>query len=87
MDGVSLGHLVPGLTYEVGQSLGTWLISRGIAEELAHESQALVIPLDNPRAFEQLTRGVSVVPPPAIAAEKAEKPKTEKKPRRRRKPR
>jgi hypothetical protein len=34
MDGVSLSHFVPGLTYEVSDSLGGYLITTGAAEEV-----------------------------------------------------
>jgi hypothetical protein len=34
MDGVSLSHFVPGLTYEVSDSLGGYLITNGAAEEV-----------------------------------------------------
>jgi hypothetical protein len=34
MDGVSLSHLVPGLTYEVSDSLGGYLVTNGDAEEV-----------------------------------------------------
>jgi hypothetical protein len=69
MDGVSLSHLMPGITYEVPSELGYWLISRGTAELVPETSGGLAIPLDNPFAFEQLTQGVSVVPPIATAAD------------------
>jgi len=34
MDGVSLSHFVPGLSYEVSDSLGGYLITNGAAEEV-----------------------------------------------------
>jgi hypothetical protein len=35
LDGVSLGHLEPGLTYDVEESLGAYLVSTQSAEEVA----------------------------------------------------
>jgi len=71
MDGVSLSHLVPGTTYEVPAELGYWLMSRGVAEYVSETSGGFVVPLDNPFAYEQLTQGVSVVPPLSEAADTA----------------
>lgn len=34
MDGVSLSHFTPGLTYEVPDSLGGYLVTTGTAEEV-----------------------------------------------------
>jgi hypothetical protein len=34
MDGVSLSRIVPGLTYEVSDSLGGYLVTNGAAEEV-----------------------------------------------------
>jgi hypothetical protein len=71
MDGVSLSHLVPGTTYEVPAELGYWLMSRGVAEYVSETSGGVVVPVDNHFAYEQLTQGVSVVPPIADAADAA----------------
>src|SRR5258705_12678762 len=49
MDGVSLSHLLPGLTYDVEPSLGHYLTLNQYAEEVPSETLALVIPLDDPR--------------------------------------
>jgi hypothetical protein len=46
MDGTSLSHLLPGLVYEVPVSLGTWLTSRGVAEEDVRPTVGLIVPLD-----------------------------------------
>ena len=69
MDGVSLSHLVPGTTYELPAELGYWLMSRGVAEYVSEAAGEVVVPLDNHFAYEQLTQGVSVVPPIADAAD------------------
>ena len=68
MDGVSLGHLVPDTTYDLEPGVARYLIDSRHAEPV--RSSALVIPLDNPRAYSQLTRGVTVIPPLAEAADK-----------------
>jgi hypothetical protein len=69
VDGVSLAHLVPGLTYDLEPFVAEHLIAMTNAEELPVSASALVIPLDNPRAFSQLTRGVTIVQPLAEAAD------------------
>jgi hypothetical protein len=73
MDGVSLSHLVPGTTYELPSELGYWLMSRGVAEHVSETSGEVVVELDNHFAYEQLTQGVSVVPPLSDAADKADR--------------
>jgi len=70
LDGVSLGHLVPGLIYELEPVTANFLIAQGYAEELASGEPALVIPLDNPTIFSQLLGGVSVTTHRAEAADK-----------------
>jgi len=67
MDGVSLSHLIPGASYDIPSELGYWLISRGVAEYVTETSDGVVMPLDNSLALEQLTQGVSVLPPIATA--------------------
>jgi hypothetical protein len=80
LDGVSLAHLTPGLTYDLNPSVAHHLMVKGCAEELPPSTPALVIPLDNARAYLQLTRGVTVVPPLAEAADKPprRRPRTKK---------
>jgi hypothetical protein len=34
MDGVSLAHLIPGLTYDLEKSVSRYLIEKGCAEEM-----------------------------------------------------
>lgn len=72
MDGISLSHLIPGTTYEVPAELGYWLISRGVAELASATAGDMAVPLDNPYAYEQLTQGVSIIPPLADAADNAD---------------
>jgi hypothetical protein len=68
MDGVSLAHLIPDTTYDLEPAIADYLIESRHAELVP--SSALVIPLDNPRAYSQLMRGVTVIPPLAEAADK-----------------
>jgi hypothetical protein len=68
IDGVSLAHLVTGLTYDLDPFVANYLIAKDSAEALLPSASALVIPLDNARAYVQLTRGVTVVQPRAEAA-------------------
>jgi len=64
VDGVSLRALVPGSIYAVNPTLGHYLVTNEIAEEVASGSDpALVVPLDTPYALEQLTKGITVLPP------------------------
>jgi hypothetical protein len=79
MDGVSLSHLTPGTTYDVPSELAYWLMSRGVAERVADDAAGVVVPLDNPLAFEQLTHGVSVIPPAAEAADAPSDRRTQRK--------
>ena len=69
MDGVSLSHLTPGTTYDMPSELAFWLMSRGVAERVPDDAPAVVIPIDDPLAYEQLTHGVSIIPPIAEAAD------------------
>jgi len=84
VDGVSLRCLVPGSTYDVNPTLGHFLVTNGLAEELLPASDpALVIPLDTPYAIEQLTRGITLVPPGGIVTlEKRHRTSARRKPTR-----
>ena len=61
LDGVSLAHLIPGLIYDVDPAVGRHLIQLKHAEAIPAAAPGLVVPLDNPHAFEQLTKGVTVI--------------------------
>ena len=61
LDGVSLGHLIPGLIYEVATPVGRHLLQLKHAEEVSATAPGLVVPLDNPRVFEQLSKGITVI--------------------------
>jgi hypothetical protein len=70
MDGVSLSHLIPTFDYDLEPSTARHLITLGCAEELSPSRPALVVPIDEPGVLEVLTRGVSVTPAQASAADK-----------------
>lgn len=61
MDGVSLSRMLPGLTYQVSVSLGSFLVAHGAAEEDFSPSDALSVSPDQEPV--SLTGGVSVTPP------------------------
>jgi hypothetical protein len=61
LDRVSLAHLTPGLIYDVDPAVGRHLVQLKHAEEVPASAPGLVVPLDNPHAFEQLTKGVTVI--------------------------
>jgi hypothetical protein len=70
VQGISLAHLVPGLTYDLDATLGGHLVSVGAADAVSSFSPALVIPLDAPEDFTKVLGGVSVTQ----IAEAADKP-------------
>lgn len=59
LDGVSLGHLEPGLTYEVEESLGGYLVSTESAEEVAFGDSRAMDSKDD-TLIEHVARGVTV---------------------------
>jgi hypothetical protein len=78
VQGVSLSHLVPGLTYDLDPTLGGYLVSIAAAEAVSSKSPALIIPLEGEDGLNNALGGVSV----SQVAEAADKP-----PRQRRAPR
>jgi hypothetical protein len=72
VDGVSLSHLVPGLAYEVSDSLGGYLVSSGDAEELP-ASATVVEPADG-SCDSAIFGGVSVTSQFERAADKPPPP-------------
>jgi hypothetical protein len=62
LDGIRLGHLQPEFVYDLPESISGFLITLGRAEQVGPDNHAAVVPLDNPRAYEILARGVIVVP-------------------------
>jgi hypothetical protein len=66
VDSVSLRSLVPGCLYDLTASLAQYLVANELAEEVSESNAALVVPLDEPDALEQLTKGVTVLSPGEI---------------------
>ena len=60
VQGVSLSHLVPGLTYDLDSTLGGYLVTIGAADALTSKSPALVIPLDGNDVLNKALGGISV---------------------------
>lgn len=71
MDGVSLSHFVPGLSYEVPDSLGGYLITNGAAEEI-FASVTLIDPAQD-SSESAIFGGVSVAKPLDTAADNPRK--------------
>ena len=59
LDGVSLGHLVPGLTYDLDESLVGYLVSTRSAEALS-EGESRVPENRDESLFEHVIRGVTI---------------------------
>ena len=59
LDGVSLGHLEPGLTYEVEESLGAYLVSTQSAEEVAFADSQIMDSKDE-ALIDHVARGVTI---------------------------
>jgi hypothetical protein len=72
LDGISLSRLVPGLSYDVEESLARYLLTCGAAEESASTRPALVVSVDDPY-IAHLTGGITVTqvnpPPKDVAAD------------------
>ena len=48
IDGIQLDRFIPGFVYDVGTSIGSYLLSEGWAVPVVDESPALVVPLHAP---------------------------------------
>ena len=48
IDGIQLDRFIPGFVYDVGTSIGSYLLSERWAEPVNDESPALVVPLHAP---------------------------------------
>lgn len=59
LDGVSLGHLVPGLTYDLDESLAGYLVSIRSAEAVP-EAESPVSGNSDESLFERVGRGVTI---------------------------
>ena len=66
VEGVSLRSLVPGCLYDLIPSLAQYLVTNGFADEVSESNAALIVPLDEPDALDQLTKGVTVLSPGEI---------------------
>ncbi len=83
VDGVSLRSLVAGGIYDVNPTLGHYLTTNGFAEVSSESNPAAVVPLDTPYAIEQMTKGITVLPPGEIVMlEKRHRPSDRRKTRR-----
>jgi hypothetical protein len=78
VQGVSLSHLVPGLTYELDSTLGGYLVGVGAADAVTLKSPALIIPLEGDDVLNKAFGGVSV----SQIEEAADKPTRKRRPRR-----
>jgi len=45
IDGIRLDHFKPGILYEVGHTLGSYLMAEGWAEPVTSEDPAMLIPM------------------------------------------
>jgi len=75
VDGVSLGHLIPSLIYDLKPITANYLISQGCAEVLPASEPAIVTLPDNPTFFSPLSGGVRVTRVALPRAEAADKPR------------
>ena len=49
IDGLQLSHFEPGAMYDVGTSLGSYLLATGAAEPVIDQTPARIIPIDEGR--------------------------------------
>jgi hypothetical protein len=75
MDGVSLSHLLTGLTYDLPPAIAHYLTANGYADEPSTTTPALVIALDDSQVLDALTGGVSIS---AVTDRAADKPRRRK---------
>ena len=47
IDGIQLSRFITGLTYEVGTTVGSYLLSTGVAVPVESETPALVLPIQD----------------------------------------
>jgi hypothetical protein len=78
IDGIRLDRFTPGLVYEVGTTLGNYLLSSGAAIPVDDDSPAHILPIDNqmfgppPRTSR---RHWSTSRPRAVAADRKPRPR------------
>ncbi|HXD16226.1 MAG TPA: hypothetical protein VN654_04360 [Vicinamibacterales bacterium] len=74
IDGIQLDRFIPGVVYDVGTSIGSYLLSEQWAEPVHDESPALVVPLHAPMFHPQ-----NVTPlPKAEASDRAPRKRARK---------
>jgi hypothetical protein len=78
VQGVSLGKMFPGLTYDLDPTLARYLMSLGAAVAAPSRGPALVIPLGADDDFDKALGGISVT----HVAEAADKPRRKRTARR-----
>jgi hypothetical protein len=83
LDGISLSHFVPGLCYEIPDSLGNYLVSIGIGEPVLLSSKAEIIPLDG-SVDTPVFSGIAIVRSPDKAADRSPRRKETRRGRKRR---
>jgi hypothetical protein len=66
VDGVSLRSFVAGCVYDITPSVARYLVTNGFAEDVPQSDGDHEVPQDTPYAVEQMTKGVTVVPPGEI---------------------
>ena len=59
LDGVSLGHLIPGLTYDLDESLAGYLVSTRCAE-VVPDSDSSILENTDDALMEHVIRGVTI---------------------------
>jgi hypothetical protein len=62
--GISLGHFLPGLTYDVEESIGAHLIASGAAVQVEDGGAELLVGSEDDDTSPMLFGGVSVSQPP-----------------------
>jgi hypothetical protein len=59
-EGISLSQLVPGIIYDVPETLGGYLVGTDMAEELTAADPGSKIPLDNSDCYGRVMAGVVI---------------------------
>jgi hypothetical protein len=55
IDGLQLSHFEPGALYDVGTSLGSYLLALGAAEPVIDETPARILPIGEARSRDRRT--------------------------------
>ena len=59
-EGISLSQLIPGVIYDVPDTLGGYLVGTEMADELTADDPGLKIPLDNSDCYGRVMAGVVI---------------------------